>query len=134
MDGTHEIDIFGKVFSLTLCLCVCESGGEGREGERRCQKGGLQDKDNEHFSCISLNTYERCKEEYRSIYTYIYIYMCVCIYIYIYFFFFGISRAICRILVPQPEIELISPALGAQGLNHWTSREVPRLFLLAAWE
>lgn len=39
MDGTHEIDIFGKVFSFTLCLCVCvrESGGEGGEGER-CQK------------------------------------------------------------------------------------------------
>ena len=51
MDGTHEIDIFGKVFSFTLCVCVRVSGGEGK-GERRCQKDGLQDKDNEHFSCI----------------------------------------------------------------------------------
>lgn len=78
MDGTHEIDIFGKVFSFTLCVCVRVSGGEGK-GERRCQKDGLQDKDNEHFSCISLNTHERCKEEYRTIY----ICMCVCVFFFL---------------------------------------------------
>ena len=28
------------------------------------------------------------------------------------------------ILIPQPGIELTPPALGAQSLNHWISREV----------
>ena len=38
MDGTHEIDIFWKGFLFYIVfVCVWESGGEGREGER-CQK------------------------------------------------------------------------------------------------
>ena len=32
-----------------------------------------------------------------------------------------------EILVPQPGIELVSPAVEAQSLNHWTAKEVPRL-------
>ena len=31
----------------------------------------------------------------------------------------------CRILVPQPGIKPVCPALGAQSLNCWTTREVP---------
>ena len=31
----------------------------------------------------------------------------------------------CGILVPQPGIEPVSPALEALSLNHWTAREVP---------
>ena len=30
-------------------------------------------------------------------------------------------------LVPQPETEPISPALGTWSLNHWTAQEVPRM-------
>ena len=30
-------------------------------------------------------------------------------------------------LVPRPEIEPRPPALGAQSLSHWTTREVPNL-------
>lgn len=30
----------------------------------------------------------------------------------------------CRILVTQPDIEPVSPALGTQAHNHWTAREV----------
>ena len=30
----------------------------------------------------------------------------------------------CMVLVPQPGIEHTPPALGAQSLNHWTTREV----------
>ena len=30
-----------------------------------------------------------------------------------------------RIIVPQPGIEPVPPAVEAQGLNHWTTREVP---------
>ena len=30
----------------------------------------------------------------------------------------------CGILVPQPGIEPVAPALGAQSLNHWATREV----------
>ena len=42
-------------------------------------------------------------------------------------FFFWSPRAACGILVPQPEIKPVPPALGAQSLNHWTAREVPIL-------
>ena len=51
------------------------------------------------------------------------------------YFFFG-----CRahgILVSQPEIKLVSPALEAQSLNPWTTREVPKLaqfFRLQGWK
>ena len=33
----------------------------------------------------------------------------------------------CRILVPQPGIQPMHPALGAQSLIHWTEREVPMI-------
>ena len=49
---------------------------------------------------------------------------------YIVFFFFLIfwsHCAACRILVPRPGIELMCPALEAQSLNHWTTREVPSI-------
>ena len=36
----------------------------------------------------------------------------------------------CRILVPQPGTKLMPPALGAQSLNHWATREVPIIHLL----
>ena len=36
----------------------------------------------------------------------------------------GVS-CIMRDLVPRPGIELWAPALGAQSLSHWTSREIP---------
>ena len=41
---------------------------------------------------------------------------------------------LCRILVPQPEMELVHPALEAQSLKHWTTRGVPRrnIFLVPA--
>ena len=35
----------------------------------------------------------------------------------------------CGILVPQPGIKPMPPALEAQSLNHWTTREV-LLFLI----
>ncbi|KAB0372384.1 hypothetical protein FD755_016176, partial [Muntiacus reevesi] len=37
------------------------------------------------------------------------------------------SHTMCHVesLVPWPGIKLVPPALGAQSLNHWTSREVP---------
>ena len=31
----------------------------------------------------------------------------------------------CRILVPQPGIKPVPPAVEAWSLNHWTAREVP---------
>ena len=36
----------------------------------------------------------------------------------------------CEILVPQPGIELVSPALEAWSLNHWTTREIPKSVFL----
>ena len=32
----------------------------------------------------------------------------------------------CRILVPQPGIELMPPAVETSSLNHWTTREFPQ--------
>ena len=39
-----------------------------------------------------------------------------------YFFFYWLRRA-CGILVPQPGIEPVHPAVEGQGSNHWTARE-----------
>ena len=51
-------------------------------------------------------------------------------------FFGGVGRGqwphTCHagILVPGPGIEPMPPALGAEGLKHWTTREVPPLLFL----
>ena len=42
----------------------------------------------------------------------------------------GMRRAACGILVPQPGIDPAPPALEACNLNHWTTREVPRIAIL----
>ena len=44
----------------------------------------------------------------------------------VYFFiFFRLCPMALMILVPWPRIESVPPALEAQHLNHWTTREVP---------
>ena len=40
-------------------------------------------------------------------------------------FFFFLAEQHARYLVPQTEIKPLPPAVGAQSLNHWTTREVP---------
>ena len=47
-----------------------------------------------------------------------------------FFFFFWPHCVACGILVPQPGIKPIFSALGVKSLNHWTSREIPRLTVL----
>ena len=37
----------------------------------------------------------------------------------------------CWILVPWPGIEPVPPAVEAQSLNHWTTREIPRSIFLS---
>ena len=44
---------------------------------------------------------------------------------FIYLFIFRPRRATYRILVPQLGIKPMPRSLGAQSLNHWTTREVP---------
>ena len=39
----------------------------------------------------------------------------------------------CGILVPQPGIETTPLAVEAWSLNHWTIREVPRIFTFKQW-
>ena len=39
------------------------------------------------------------------------------------------QHIMCKILVPQPRLKPMSPAVEAQILNHWTAREVPTLFI-----
>ena len=49
------------------------------------------------------------------------------------FFFFFLSwphRTSCGLLVPPPGIEPTPPALEAQSLNHWTTREAPQHVIL----
>ena len=41
--------------------------------------------------------------------------------------YFWLHRAAYRILVPWPGIEPRPPAVKAQGPNHWTTREFPRV-------
>ena len=42
-----------------------------------------------------------------------------------YNFFFGHTAQHVGILVPQPGIEPVPPAVEAWSLNHWTTREAP---------
>ena len=42
----------------------------------------------------------------------------------LFFFYFWPLSAACGILVPQPGIEPMSPAVEVQSLNHWTAKEV----------
>ena len=42
-----------------------------------------------------------------------------------FYLFFWPCLLACRILVPQPGIEPMSPAVETQTLNHWTAREIP---------
>ena len=46
------------------------------------------------------------------------------------FLFFWPHCVACGILVPKPGIKPIFSALGVKSLNHWTSREIPRLTVL----
>ena len=55
----------------------------------------------------------------------------------IFFFFFfwyililWLQHIVCGILVPQPGIEPMPPALAAPSVNHWTTREVPQANLV----
>ena len=49
-------------------------------------------------------------------------------------FFFWPHPEACRILVPQPEIELGPLSVKAQSPNHWTAREFPDLYLKGVHE
>ena len=40
--------------------------------------------------------------------------------------YFWLCHPACTILVPQPGIEPVSPAVEVWSLNHWTTREVPK--------
>ena len=52
----------------------------------------------------------------------------LCVYIYIYIFFFWPHHVACRILVPQPGIQLVPPAVEVWSLNQWTATEVLPIF------
>jgi len=45
-----------------------------------------------------------------------------------YFFIFWSHHAAYVILVPQPRIELVPPAVEARNPNHRTTREVPTVY------
>ena len=41
------------------------------------------------------------------------------------FFIFWPRCAACAVLVPQPGIKPVTPAVETQSINHWTTREIP---------
>ena len=45
----------------------------------------------------------------------------------LFIYLFWLHRVAFRILIPQPGIEPVPPAVEGRRLNHWTPREVPRL-------
>ena len=45
----------------------------------------------------------------------------------IFLVFFWPCHVACGILFPRPGIEPVPPAVEAQSLNHWTTREVPKM-------
>ena len=45
-------------------------------------------------------------------------------------FYFWLHHTTCGILIPQPGIKPVSPALEAQSPNHWTAKEVPQWILI----
>ena len=47
------------------------------------------------------------------------------VYLLFFFFFFWPYHMACGLLVPQPGIEPVPPAVEAWSLNHWMAREVP---------
>ena len=46
------------------------------------------------------------------------------------FCFYGHAAKACMILLPQPEIKSVPPALEAPSFNLWATREVPGLYAL----
>ena len=48
----------------------------------------------------------------------------------LFFFLRGPNPTACGILVPQPGIRPVPPALEAQSLSHWTARKVPHSYHL----
>ena len=48
----------------------------------------------------------------------------------VFYLFIWLHRGVCGILVPQPGIKPMLPALEAWSLNHWTSKEVQELCVL----
>ena len=49
------------------------------------------------------------------------------------FFFFWLHCMACGLLVPWSGMEPMSPAVEAQSLNHWTTRETPLFFFFPRW-
>ena len=43
-----------------------------------------------------------------------------------YFFYFWLHHLVCGILVPQPRIKPVPPALEVCSLNHWTAKGSPK--------
>ena len=41
---------------------------------------------------------------------------------------------VCGLLVPQPGIETVLPAVEAQSLNHWVTREAQKGILEWSWK
>ena len=51
------------------------------------------------------------------------------LFVVVFYFFFWPHVAACTILVSQPEMELVPPAVKPWNLNHWTASAVPTLLI-----
>ena len=43
------------------------------------------------------------------------------------FIFLSLSHLACEILVPLPGMEPVLSAVEAQSINHWSTRDIPRM-------
>ena len=66
----------------------------------------------------------------KTWYYYLWPYLFLLIFIFIYLAALGLSGSVWA-LVSWPEIEPGPPALGAQSLSHWTTKEVPMALSLS---
>ena len=102
-----------QINDISLCFKITVTNWLYLEYITRCQQLNLsQGKEYEyvlHIKCFTKKVLRNmCLEDFKPVS----------------FFFFWPYYAACRILVPWPGSEPVPPALGAQGLNYWTTRKV----------
>ena len=132
------VRLFATLWAVAPLLCPRDSPGKNTGGLPCSPPGDLPDPGIELASpmspvwAVGFFTTDATREGqvllYRKVNQ-----LCTCVhpcflflnsFLCVYLFFWPCSMA-CEILVPQPGIEPLPPALEGWSLNHWTTREAP---------